>query len=150
VGIHLGEGFPGSPYTDGPLGARGYRARLSNPLLLEDALVRHPRLRVYVMHAGWPMIDEMINLLYAYPQVYADVSDIATFFPRKEFHNYLRRLVEAGYGQRLMFGSDQMVWPEVIGLAIDAIDSADFLSSEQKRDIFYNNAARFLRLETTK
>ena len=45
-----------------------------------------------------------------------------------------------------MFGSDQMVWPKVIGMAIDGIESASFLTQEQKRDIFYNNAARFLRL----
>ena len=31
--------------------------------------------------------------------------------------------------------------------ATEGIESADFLTPEQKRDIFYNNAARFLRLE---
>jgi predicted TIM-barrel fold metal-dependent hydrolase len=55
--------------------------------------------------------------------------------------------MDAGLGKRVMFGSDQMEWPETIGLAIDAINAADFLTPEQKRDIFYNNAARFLRLE---
>ena len=45
-----------------------------------------------------------------------------------------------------MFGSDQMIWPEAIELAIEAIESAPFLDEEEKRDIFYNNAARFLRL----
>ena len=30
--------------------------------------------------------------------------------------------------------------------AIDVIDEAPFLSRQQKRDIFYNNAAHFLRL----
>jgi predicted TIM-barrel fold metal-dependent hydrolase len=45
-----------------------------------------------------------------------------------------------------MFGSDQMVWPEVIERSIAVIEEASFLSEEQKRDIFYNNAARFLRL----
>lgn len=45
-----------------------------------------------------------------------------------------------------MFGSDQMQWPETIALAIEAINTADFLTAEQKRDILYNNAARFLRL----
>ena len=39
-----------------------------------------------------------------------------------------------------------MVWPEAIGMAVDAINSADFLSPEQRADIFYGNAARFLRL----
>lgn len=33
-----------------------------------------------------------------------------------------------------------------IGMAIEAIESADFLSLEQKRDILYQTAARFLRL----
>ena len=45
-----------------------------------------------------------------------------------------------------MFGSDQMIWPRTIDRAVDAVLSAEFLSDEQKRDIFYNNAARFLRL----
>jgi predicted TIM-barrel fold metal-dependent hydrolase len=30
------------------------------------------------------------------------------------------------------------------------VDEADYLTAEQKRDIFYNNAARFLRLEGRK
>ena len=47
----------------------------------------------------------------------------------------------------IRIGSDQMIWPETIGMAIEAIESADFLTEEQKRDIFYNNAARFLRLD---
>jgi predicted TIM-barrel fold metal-dependent hydrolase len=46
-----------------------------------------------------------------------------------------------------MFGSDQMIWPEAIGLAIEGIESAVFLSEDQKRDIFYNNAVRFFQLE---
>lgn len=37
-------------------------------------------------------------------------------------------------------------WPQAIERAIEAVESAPFLSSDQKRDIFYNNAARFLRL----
>ena len=45
-----------------------------------------------------------------------------------------------------MFGSDQMAWPDGTGIAIEWIEQADFLSSEQKRDILYDNAARFLRL----
>jgi len=42
--------------------------------------------------------------------------------------------------------SMRMVWPEAIGMAVEAIEAADFLTREHKADIFYNNAARFLRL----
>ena len=37
--------------------------------------------------------------------------------------------------------------PMTIGMAIKNIESASFLTPAQKRDIFYNNAARFLRLD---
>ncbi len=45
-----------------------------------------------------------------------------------------------------MFGSDQMIWSGVIERSIAIIQEAPFLTSQQKRDILYNNAARFLRL----
>jgi len=45
-----------------------------------------------------------------------------------------------------MFGSDQMSWPDAIGMAVESIQRADFLSEQEKRDILYNNAARFLKL----
>jgi predicted TIM-barrel fold metal-dependent hydrolase len=97
--------------------------------------------------AGWPLLDEMIALLDYYPQVYVDTGAIDWLVPRKEFHAYLRRLVEAGDGRRIMFGSNNMAWPESIRLAVESIESADFLTPEQKRDIFYNNAVRFFRLK---
>ena len=142
VAIHVGPGPPGISY----FGAPGYRMRHSNPLALEEVLMRHPKLRLYVMHAGWPMGDEMVALLYAHPQVYVDTGVIDYAFPRAEFHAYLKRLVDAGFADRIMFGSDQMIWPEAVDAAIEGIESAAFLSPQQKRDIFYNNAARFLRL----
>ncbi len=142
VGIHIGTGPPGVIY----LGATAYRARLHSPLTIEEVLVRHPTLRVYVSHAGWPMMDDMLAILYAHPQAYAEVAVIDWALPTKEFHRYLQRLVEAGFGKRILYGSDQMVWPGMIEKSIDAIESAPFLSAEQKRDILYNNAARFLEL----
>lgn len=143
IGIHIGLSKPGIAYDDSPK----YRAALSNPMLLEEVLIRHPKLRLFVMHAGWPMADQMVALMWAHPQVYVDIAVINWAVPRKEFHAYLRRLVDAGFGKRIMFGSDQMVWPEAIGMAIEGIESATFLTEAQKRDIFYNNAVRFFRLD---
>jgi predicted TIM-barrel fold metal-dependent hydrolase len=124
----------------------GFRSAAGNPVLLEDVLIRHPQLRIYVENAGFPYLGEMISMMYQYPQLYADVSTITWVIPRPAFYNYLEELVDAGLGKRLMFGSDQMRWPESIGWAIEAIERAPFLSPEEKRDIFYNNAATFLRL----
>jgi hypothetical protein len=142
VGIHVGPGPPGAPYLGNP----NYRARLHSPLLLEEVLVRHPDLRLYVMHSGWPMLDDLLALLWAHPQVYVGVGVISWALPPAEFHRYLRTIVEAGFGERVMFGSDQMVWPGALEFAIQNIETAAFLTEDQKRDILYNNAARFLRL----
>jgi hypothetical protein len=142
VGIHIGTGPPGAPY----LGFDRYRARLHSPLVLEEALLRHPRLRVYIMHAGWPMLDDLLAVLWTHPQVHVDVGIIVYALPEVEFYRYLRTIVEAGFGDRVMFGSDQMVWPETIERAIARIEHAPFLTPEQKRSILYDNAARFLRL----
>jgi len=143
LGIHMGTGPPGAPYLPG-IGT--YRARLHSPLLLEEALIRHPRLRVYIMHAGWPMIDDLLALLWNHPQVYVDVGLICYAIPRAEFYAYLRRIMDSGFGKRVMYGSDQMNWPCAIESGIEAIENTGFLSEDQKRDILYNNAARFLRL----
>lgn len=141
VGIHIGPGPPGAIY----LGFNAYRARLHSPLALEDVLVRHPNLRVYVMHAGFPMLDDVLALLYAHPQVRVGTGVIVFGQPRAAFYRYLRTIVEAGFEDRVLFGSDQMVWPEMVARAIDTIEEAPFLSESQKRKILYDNAARFFR-----
>jgi uncharacterized protein len=145
IALHMHPGPPGAPYP--PFSMTKMRAGNGRPLLLEDVLVRHPKLRLYVMHAGWPFLDEIKALLYEHPQVYVDVGVIGWLPPRPEFYRFLRGLVEAGFGKRIMFGSDQMAWPDRIEKTVEAIEQADFLTAQQKDDIFYNNAARFLRLE---
>jgi len=142
VGIHLGEGMPGRYETNGD----PYRAALTSPFQLETVLIRHPRLRLYVMHAASPLTDEMIAMLFEYPQLYVDISANDWAMPRAQFYDQLKRLVDAGFSTRIMFGSDQTIFPQAIGLAIQTIREAPFLTNAQKRDILYNNAARFLRL----
>lgn len=124
-----------------------FRSGAGNPLLLEEVLVRHPKLRIYVENSGYPYINEMIAMMYQYPQLYGDVSTMTWVIPQTAFYDYLRALVRAGLGKRIMFGSDQMRWPDMIEKGIKAIEEADFLTEEQKRDILYNNAARFLQID---
>ena len=67
---------------------------------------------------------------------------------RSPGHPNFQRLVEAGFEDRVMFGTDQLVWPKLMELSIEVIDRASYLTPQQKRDILYNNAARFLRLDS--
>jgi uncharacterized protein len=144
VAIHMGTGGSGRANVTSPK----FRGSMGNPLLLEDLLARHPKLRVQVMHAGYPMIDNMLTLLQANSHVYVDVAGLIWSYPLIEVNRYIQRLVEAGFEDRVMFGTDQLQWPKLMTYSISVIQNADYLNPEQKRDILYNNAARFLRLDT--
>ena len=56
-------------------------------------------------------------MLAMYPDLYVDLSIKNWGSPREVFHRYLKALMDGGYGKRLMFGSDQMIWPEVIEMS---------------------------------
>lgn len=142
AGIHVGTGPPGVIY----LGSGNYRGRMHSALTTEDVLAAHPNLRLYIMHAGFPLLDDMLAVMYAHPQVHVEVGVIVYTQQRESFYRYLKGLFDAGFGKRVMFGSDQMVWPETIERSIDVINDAPFLTDAQKRDVLFWNAARFLRL----
>ena len=100
-----------------------FRSAAGNPLLLEDVLLRHPKLRLYVENAGYPFAEEMIAMMYQHTDLYADVSTITWVIPQEAFYAYLGQFVTAGLSKRLMFGSDQMRWPETIGRGRPAVTS---------------------------
>lgn len=146
VGIHMGPGPMGSAYI--PMFS-GFRISLTHPFYLEDVLIKHPKLRLYVMHAGYPMIDEMLGMMYDFPQLYVGIAAIDWIFSnRKEFYRYLKILIDAGYEKRILFGSDEMNWPQGIDLAIKNVQETPFLTEAQKRDIFFNNAVRFFKFNS--
>jgi hypothetical protein len=148
VGIHMGPGPPGAAYESSPVPVKHPKFGMlqGDPMLLEEVLLRHKRLRLWVMHAGWPRLESTMALLYAHPNVYVDTGGLQDrIVPRAGYYRYLQALVENGFGKRIMFGSD---FPDRIELGIDAIIGAEFLTPEQKNDILCYNAAHFLRLDT--
>ncbi len=166
VGIHLGIGPSAIAYPDpkrtfpvysaatGDTGRRvtlqgmrqsaHYSGFAGDPRLLETVLTAHPKLRVYIMHAAWPFQEALLYMMAMHPQLYADLSVLQYSIPRKTYYRYLRELVEAGFADRLMFGSDGGA--AFLKEGVQAILDADFLTEAQKRGILYDNAARFFRI----
>jgi len=97
--------------------------------------------------SDWASLGSDGEAIHQRPQsiVNVDVAVINWVLPEAEFHGYLPRIVDAGFSDRIMFGSDNMTRPETIDIAV-ARTSAPFLTDEQKRDILCRNAAKFLRL----
>lgn len=138
IAVHAGAGPPGIVYQGSPK----HRARFGDPLALEEVLVRHPKMKLIIMHGGWPFLTSTIALLHAYPQVHVDLGAIDWAEPAPGFDDYLRGLVTYGSAKRVLFGSDQMVWPDAIATAIARFRDAPYLTRQQKRDVLFNNAVR--------
>ncbi len=146
VAVHTGGGDPGGTYSWSPKA----RLTLGDPYLIEDVLVRYPKLRIYLMHAGGEEWHEhTLRLMAYYPQLYTDIAVMLWVEPntQRTITAFLQNAKTAGYLHRVMFGSDQMTWPYAIGKSIDFLNSLTFLTKKDKEDILYNNAATFLKLK---
>jgi hypothetical protein len=118
-----------------------FRLANGNPLLLENVLVKYPKLKVQIMHANPLVYPEVLDLLVQFPKVHVDLSPWPMAYTRKKFHRLLREYADAGLTGRILFGSDGNDYKK----AFAAYESAEFLSDRQLEGIFCKNAERFLR-----
>jgi hypothetical protein len=135
---------------DGPepqkLVSPAFRVDLGDPLLLQDVAIKFPRLRIVIMHMGWPFFDHALYMLYAYENVYLDTAVVNWILGRQVFDRILREAVDTVGSDRILFGSDQMLWPQMIGPAVSSIRDASYLTETDKHNILWGNAARLLGL----
>jgi len=144
VNVHAGDVGPNAHSW-----APKTRLSLGDPYLIEDVLLRYPKLRIYLAHAGIEWHDHALSLLKVHPNLYTDVSCLLWINPmcKRIGREFLAKAKEDELLDRVMFGSDQILWPHGIEMSIEYLNSLEFLSEQDKRDILYNNAARFLRLD---
>ena len=115
--------------------------------------MRHPKLKVYLQHSGERYYREVLSMMQVYLHVYSDLGGLLWPDNRLQEHarEFLRQAKTEGFLDRVMFGSDQMNWPDLaIGPSIDFISSLPFLTDEEKQMILYDNAVRFFGLEYKK
>lgn len=115
----------------------------ANPLLLLPILEKYPKLKIYLMHYNGSFFQECLEVMKKYPQIYCEITAVSMFAPKHIWEPRVKKLFEEGFGDRLMFGSDYF---GTIRKNIEIIYNIDWLTDEQKRDVYYNNAARFLNL----
>lgn len=139
IGVHADAGPPSVNKKERP----NYRPDYANPELLRPVLEKYPGLKLYLMHFGDSYSEQAIALMKDHPGVYCDISAISLYQPREEWEPNLQRLYAEGLGSRLMFGSD---FEGTIEENLRVIFNIGWLNEEQKRDILYFNAARFLGL----
>jgi predicted TIM-barrel fold metal-dependent hydrolase len=122
-----------SPYTDNPIQA------YSNPLLLESVYRDYPNVKIILVHSGGKVdfYDEVIEFARKHETAYLDFSGDCFYPPI--FKKVLNKI---GNG-RSLFGTDMPMMD--VRYHIANVLAAD-ISDSDKEDIFYNNAAKFLKL----
>lgn len=155
VGIHTGRGPPPGSVNStrgDPHCCPNYDGEMGNPSLLRPVLEKHPDLKVWLQHVGAgrdggfePFWDETLSLLNDYPNIYVDLSITNGPAPIEQYEAALRRLISAGFGDRIMFGSDNIPYE----LILKRINSFQWMTPAQRRAILHGNAERFFGLATT-
>jgi predicted TIM-barrel fold metal-dependent hydrolase len=109
VGVHTGGGDPEGTYTWSPKA----RLKYGDPYLVEDVLVRYPKLRLYIMHSGEDWYEHALRLMAYYPNLYSDLGAMLWVEPldQRYVRAFLKNAKQAGYLNRVMYGTDQMRWP---------------------------------------
>jgi hypothetical protein len=142
IGFHADAG----PFKRNMEETPNWNEAYGNPLLLLPVLEKYPNLKIYLMHYPGRYFDECIEVMKKYEQIYCEISAVSMFAPNEIWEPKVKKLYNEGLGNRLMFGSDYV---GTIRKNIEIIYNIDWLSKEQKRDVYYNNAAKFLHLSAS-
>jgi uncharacterized protein len=123
---------------------------LSHPLTLDRLANRRQGLTIVICHFGNPWFEDVAELIYKHPNVYADISGLTAgggAYSQRLEEGLARRLSEAVYfaggAEKIFFGTDYPVMRVTDALKIVRlleIDEAD------KRRILWGNAKRVFRL----
>lgn len=141
--IHTGFSGPNPQQVLSP----AFKIDTANPLLLEEVIIDFPDLEIIMMHMGWPFFDEALYMLGTYPNVYMETSVAIWLLGDQLFNRLLHETVATAGSDKVLFGTLQMAWPEVIGRSVNTIQNADYLSTDDKRAILWDNAARLFDIE---
>ncbi|MEP7251959.1 MAG: amidohydrolase family protein [Ginsengibacter sp.] len=102
------------------------------------------------MHAGaeeWH--EHALRLMAYYPQLYTNVAVMLWVEPntQRTIKDFLRNAKETAYLNKVMFGSDQMIWSYAIQKSIGLSEQPHLYYKKYKEDILCNNAATFLKIK---
>jgi len=118
----------------------------AHPLTLDRLANVHPGMKVVVCHFGNPWTQDVAELVYKHPYVYADISGLVVG-GSKYLEGYLDSLADqlsraifyAGGAEKVIFGTDYPVSTPALGLAlverlkVDAVDREAILSRNARK-----------------
>ena len=152
VGVHINRGPP----KDSPSRPTGccpeFNPDLGDPSLLRPVLEKHPNLKIWLQHAGFPAspqfdnidyLEETFALLRDYPNIYVDMTALHSVAPPPVHEAAVKAFLERGFIDRIMFATDNWEAAPIV----ERYEAMAFLTDAQKRGIFHDNFGRFFGLE---
>lgn len=142
-------GVPVMFHTGDTADARGSLMH-AHPLTLDALANKHGDLKLVACHFGNPWIDDVAELIYKHPNVYADLSGLIVGGSKyiEQYTDWLaRRLSQAMYfaggADKVIFGSDYPVTHP--SAAISLVEKLE-IDTKDREKIFSENARRVFRL----
>jgi hypothetical protein len=122
----------------------------AHPLNLDAVANRHAAMRVVACHFGNPWIEDVAELVYKHPNVYADVSGMAAgggryaeLYADSLAERLSRAIYYAGSADKVIFGSDYPVTHPAKAIAL--VEKLEIDSKDRKK-ILAGNAKKVYRL----
>ena len=119
---------------------------LSHPLTLDPLANEREELTIVLCHFGNPWFEDVAELVYKHPKVYADISGLTTGgggYPRKFTGWLAKKLGEAVYfaggAEKVIFGTDYPITNYSDALAL--VERME-VSEEDKEKILWRNAKK--------
>jgi len=138
VPILMHTGYP-------PPGTRKNVLTYSNPIVIDDFMNSYPKVNIIIAHMGFPWTDIAIALATQYPNIYLDISNMAYMMPTR-LEELLLQAKEILGTRKILFGSDGSL-PEMIEIAVNYFDNANFLTKQDVENIMGKNAQNLLKIK---
>lgn len=135
---------------------RTQRMIYNNPISIDEIAVAFPHLKIVIMHAGYPWVEECLVLSHLNENVMVDLTflDVLSYTYQKPLlHDITQRFVKVLGAEKIIWGSEG----ETLGLEAFADEgllrvkkclseflSYDFLSEADKEKILYHNISRLI------
>ncbi|KAI1808883.1 glutamine synthetase/guanido kinase [Daldinia bambusicola] len=135
----------------------------SSPSHLQNFIRENPKLKIVLLHAGYPWTRETAYLAATYPNVYADIGEVFPCISRQGQESVLREMLEVCPWSKILCSTDGHGFPEMYLTATTELRSVlktvlgELVQSQQLdekqavqlvQDILFSNSKKLYKLET--
>ena len=117
----------------------------ASPLLLADIAQQFPDLKIVACHSGMQSLRELLLVMRQFPNIGADISYLNWKANAPKLLEAIEAYRKADMMDRVYYGSDQMVFTDLIPASI--ANTRAVLTPDEQNKVFRTNARRLLNLD---